>query len=101
MTAPRLPATFLALQERSDVDAADLMETLRHYAVNGAAISADVVRSIAMRTPLDLDQMAHLAESAELGAHSQRSRGFVRDAAAYDKISDLLRGMASARGMRP
>lgn len=99
MTTPGRPATFLELEARIAVDPADLMSTLRDYATEGAAISADTVASIVARTPLDLDQMTHLAESAELGAYSQRSRGFLKDARAYERVAELIRGMAPSAGL--
>ncbi len=86
--------SFADLQRRPSVRAEDLMATLREYATSGAAISGRVVRTLVMRTLLDADQMAHLIESAERGAESQRSRNFPRDAESYEDVADLLREMA-------
>ena len=91
--------TFSELESAQDVDAADLRDTLRDYASSGAAISAPVVLGLLARAGLDAEDIAHLAESGQIGRASQARRGHGADAAAYDEVNAALDALST--GPRP
>ncbi len=65
------PASFAELEQKENVTAQELIETLRSYAEGGWAVSARVVNSIIDRVELSPQDRAELKRIAERGMDVQ------------------------------
>jgi len=69
------PVSFAELQERDVVEPKYLIESLADYALNGWAISGDVVVSIAQRTDLGAQDLQRLGLLSYKGIERQLAGG--------------------------
>ncbi len=79
------PTSFADLENKENVTAEELKETLRDYAY-GAAINAGVVNSIIDRTELSPEDLQELRQSAQRGAEIQRGHRFPSEEKEYKKV---------------
>jgi len=93
------PASFAELEQKSQVTAEELKETLRDYVEGGAPILAGVVISIMERTELSPQDLQELKQIAQTGVEKQggddsevpyRHRAANRDKREYGKVVQYI-----------
>ncbi len=80
-------ASFAELEQKKDVTAKELIETLKDYAESGAGVLARVVNPIIDRVTLSPSERQKLHEIATRGMEKQNKLGQTKDAKEYSLVA--------------
>lgn len=93
-------ASFAELQEKEDLTAQEVVDSLKDYGITGAAIAPDVVIELIDRTKPSEDQLILLLGAASMGISAQRHNAthaspttVEKEQDAYQAVQDHVRSL--------